>query len=66
MATKENKGGVLKNNEIEEDLKAKGKAPDNKESYVGSQDTGDKTVRHLGNDVQKADGRPMEKEDGES
>ncbi len=65
MAKKENKGGTLTNEQVEQDLKAKGKTSDGNEAYQGSQDTGDKTVRHMGNDVQKADGRPIEDESGE-
>ncbi len=65
MAGKENKGGVLKNDQIEQDHKAKGKAGEGSEAYIGSQDTGDKEVRHLGNDVQRADGRPKDEESGE-
>jgi hypothetical protein len=65
MAEKENKGGMLTNDQVEQDLKVKGKAAEDSEAYIGSQDTGDKRVRHLGNDVQKADGRPMDEESGE-
>jgi hypothetical protein len=65
MAHKENKGGTLTNEQVEQDLKAKGRVSDGTETYHGSQDTGDKTVRQLGNDVQQADGRPMENESGE-
>lgn len=42
MATKENKGGMLTNEQVEQDLKAKGKASEQNEAYTGSQDTGDK------------------------
>lgn len=55
MANKENKGGVLKNDQVEQDLKAKGKST-NEEAYTGSQDTGDAFVRQTGNEVQRADG----------
>ncbi len=65
MASKENKGGILTNEQVEQDLKAKGHAPEDKEAYIGSQDTGDKKVRHLGNEVQRADGRPADPENGE-
>ena len=65
MARKENKGGILTNEQVEQDLKAKQKADAGSETYVGSQDNGEKTVRHLGNDVQRADGRPMSEESGE-
>ena len=66
MAKKENKGGVLKNDQVEQDLKAKGKAAQDSEAYIGSQDTGDREVRQLGNEVQRADGRPAGEESGES
>jgi hypothetical protein len=65
MEGKENKGGFLTNEQVEQDLKAKGKASENSEGYIGSQDTGDREVRHLGNDVQQADGRPADAENGE-
>lgn len=65
MARKENKGGILKNDQIEQDLKAKGKASETGETYIGSQDTGDKDVRHMGNDVQRRDGRPSEEQNEE-
>jgi hypothetical protein len=67
MAKKENKGGVLTNDQVEQDLKAKGKTTEANETYSGAQDTGDKEIRQLGSDVQKADGRPAEEEkSGES
>lgn len=65
MASKENKGGVLKNDQVEQDLRAKGKGSGDSESYTGSQDNGDREVRHLGNEVQQRDGRPMDEENGE-
>ena len=67
MAHKENKGGNLKNEQIEKDLQAKGKTPDKNDVYAGAQDTGDKTLRQMGNEVQRADGRPAETdENGET
>jgi hypothetical protein len=57
MAHKENKGGILTNEEVEQDLEVKGQQAG---TYTGSQDTGDKNVRQTGTDVQKADGRPAE------
>lgn len=57
MPQKENKGGELTNEQIEQDLKAKG-ANDEKGGYRGMQDTGDKTIRSLGTEVQKRDGLP--------
>jgi hypothetical protein len=62
MDKKENKGGTLTNEQVEQDLKAKGRDPGNNNAYSGAQDTGDKTVRHLGPDVQQADGRPLDEE----
>jgi hypothetical protein len=56
MAKKENRGGLLSNEQIEQDVKAKGKA-DLKTSYSGSQDTGDDGVRQLGAEVQQPDGQ---------
>ncbi len=66
MASKENKGGVLKNDQVEQDLKAKGKASESEQGYVGSQDTGDTEIRQMGNDVQQRDGRPENEESEES
>lgn len=60
MATKENEGGVLTNEQIEADLKAKGGAEETPTGLRGVQDTGDKGVRHLGTGVQKRDGTPPE------
>lgn len=62
MATKENRGGLLKNEDIEQDLKAKGRSEG---AYEGAQDTGDKTVRQAGTDVQKRDGRPQNEQQNE-
>lgn len=44
MASKENKGGLLTNDQVEQDLKGKGKAGQ-ANAYISSQDTGDKEVR---------------------
>ena len=66
MTRKENKGGTLTNEQVEQDRKAKGSVTGEGATYAGAQDTGDKTVRELGNDVQKADGRPMDAESEES
>ena len=65
MAGKENKGGVLKNDQVEQDLEVKGKAVADKQTYTGSQDTGDNVVRPMGTKVQQADGRPADKQNGE-
>lgn len=59
MATKENKGGFLHNEQLEQDLKAKGKS---ESAYEGAQDTGDKTVRQAGNEVQRRDGQPQDED----
>lgn len=66
MSKKENKGGILNNDQVEQDLKAKGRTTENGDSYSGSQDTGDKGVRHLRNDVQRRDGRSAEDQNGEN
>jgi hypothetical protein len=55
MAQKENKGGVLTNEQIENDQKAKG-VQQEKGGYKGTQDTGDDKIRSLGTEVQKKDG----------
>ena len=62
MNIKENKGGFLSNEQVEQDLKAKGKING---PYEGSQDTGDKTVRQFDNDVQQRDGLPKEQNEEE-
>ena len=57
MAGKENKGGLLTNEQVEKDLENKGKNTQ-PVGYQGSQDTGDSGKREWGTDVQKADGAP--------
>ena len=57
MAQKENKGGNLTNEQVEQDNKVKGK---HEGAYVGSQDTGDQIIRERGTDVQRRDGLPEE------
>ena len=57
MANKENKGGFVTNDQVEQDLKARGKT-DQQGGYQGLQDTGDDGVRALGTEVQKANGLP--------
>lgn len=52
----------MKNDQVEEDLKAKGKASEGEQGYVGSQDTGDSAIRQMGNGVQQRDGRPENEE----
>ena len=54
---KENKGGILRNEQIEQDLKVKGKS---ESAYEGAQDNGDKIVRQTGNDVQRRHGQPQD------
>ena len=56
MTEKENKGGVLKNEQVEQDLKAKGRTNEAETGHVGLQDTGDSTVRKIGTDVQRNEG----------
>lgn len=56
MAQKENKGGVLSNEQIEQDLKVKGKTNEGETGHVGLQDTGDGTVREFGTEVQRNEG----------
>ena len=53
MNKKENKGGFISNEQVEQDLKVKGK---NEGPYEGSQDTGDKDVRQFSNESQQRDG----------
>jgi hypothetical protein len=57
MTNKENKGGFLSNEQVEQDNKVKGKQ---EAAYTGAQDTGDKVVRQKGNEVQQRDGAPAE------
>jgi hypothetical protein len=64
MASKENKGGFLTNEEVEKDLEAKGQgtaAPAG--GYHGSQDTGDTGKREIGSPVQRQDGAPPSEEE---
>lgn len=65
MAKKENKGGRLTNEQVENDNKRKGRS-DKGQSYVGLQDTGDKTLRQLGTDVQRRDGLPHDGSNAEN
>jgi hypothetical protein len=59
MARKENKGGNLTNEQIEQDNKVKGKHT-GQGQYEGAQDTGDHTISSLGTEVQRKDGLPDE------
>lgn len=61
MAKKENKGGILSNEQVEQDLKAKGRS-EQQPGYRGTQDTGDTGIRSLGTEVQKRDGLPQEED----
>ena len=63
MAKKENKGGILTNQQIEQDLKAKG-ASVPKGGYKGTQDTGADIVPEQGNEVQKTGGADKENSKG--
>lgn len=62
-AKKENKGGFLSPEQVEQDNKVKGKKDNEQGGYRGTQDTGDNGVRDLGTEVQRQDGRG-EKKDG--
>jgi len=66
MARKENKGGLLSNEQVERELQRTGGNDKDGRGYRGLQDTGDTTVRDLGTQVQQEDGRPPEKLDEES
>jgi hypothetical protein len=55
MSKKENKGGVLTNEQIEQDLKV---SSHEKDGYHGMQDTGDRVKREEGSQVQQKDGLP--------
>ena len=57
MAEKENRGGNLSNQQVEEDNRVKGKS-EGARTYIGSQDTGDSVVRERGTEVQQQDGNP--------
>lgn len=60
MTKKENRGGNLRNEDIEKELKQRGGGQKTGRSYTGSQDTGDNTLRDYGTEVQRQDGRPPE------
>ena len=64
MKQKENKGGILSNEKLEQDLEVRRRngATDTR----GMQDTGDQKVRHMGNDVQKNDGLGKDENSGEN
>ena len=56
MAKKENKGGFLSPEQVEQDNKVKGKTDGQQGGYRGSQDTGDTVVSGLGTEVQQQEG----------
>jgi hypothetical protein len=60
MAKKENKGGLLSNEQIEKELERTGANEKGDGGYRGMQDTGEDIVRELGTPVQQSDGRPPE------
>ncbi|HEX2534362.1 MAG TPA: hypothetical protein VHK69_11540 [Chitinophagaceae bacterium] len=61
MASKENKGGMLRNSDVEEELRVQGASDENGRNYRGLQDTGEQVLRDQGTDVQRQDGNPPEK-----
>jgi hypothetical protein len=65
MTRKENKGGLLTNEQVEKELQRTGGDDKSGRGYRGTQDTGDTTVRDLGTEVQREDGRPPESLDDE-
>jgi len=66
MAQKENKGGILTNEQIEQDLNVKGKTNEGETGHVGLQDTGDTTVPQFGTPVQRNDGWDNQEEKKEA
>lgn len=60
MASKERKGGLLKNQDIERELERTGANNNEGQAYRGSQDNGDQKVRELGTEVQQRDGADEE------
>ncbi|ANE51346.1 hypothetical protein [Flavisolibacter tropicus] len=58
MAKKENKGGLLSNEQVEQEVQRTGSDDKGGSGYRGSQDTGDTKVRESGTEVQQQDGRP--------
>ena len=63
MAKKENRGGILTNDQVEKEIQRTGSDDKSGQGYRGVQDTGDSTVRELGTEVQQQDGRPPEELD---
>jgi len=56
MAPKENKGGILTNEQVEQDLNVKGKTNESETGHVGLQDTGDSKMRQFSTEVQRNEG----------
>lgn len=65
MTAKENRGGLLSNEQVEKDLAARGREGTTG-GYHGSQDTGDGGIRELGTPVQQADGAPPDQVEEEN
>lgn len=65
MKQEEKRSGNLTNNQVEQDLKARGKTPETNNTYTGAQDTGDEGLREQGTAVQQAGGRPPATENGD-
>ena len=62
MTSKENKGGFLSNEQLEQDQRVKGTSGSEEHPYHGSQDTGDRVPRDKGTEVQQRDGYTPEDE----
>ena len=56
MAQKENKGGELTNEQVEQDLNVKGRTNEEETGHVGLPDTGDRNVPQFGSEVQRNEG----------
>ena len=63
MASKERKGGLLKNEDVEQELERTGAQKQEGQTYRGGQATGDKVVREKGTEVQQEDGAGKPDED---
>ncbi len=62
MDKKENKGGILTNEEIEQDLKLKGTAEEGG-GYHGMQDTGDQSIRNMNQEHAEKESKDVEEEE---
>jgi hypothetical protein len=60
MTKKENKGGNLRNEDVEKELRIRGGSRKTGGGYEGLQDTGDDVVRGYGTEVQRREGLPPE------